>query len=249
MTSAWASTGRPLGIWANSGSTVKIAYIVKPQNRAARLVKSTGRRASIRMSTSGCAVRDSTHPHSTRSATPVPSTPSIRGEVHPHERLSVSATSRQISPADRSRAPGMSRDARARVGDGGTATRTSTMATSPITAPTTNSTRHEAWSTISPLITRPRPPPTPSMAEIRPIATPIRRGGISSRMIEKHSGYTAPPTPWIARNTIRDAMSHAKIESTDPRVKIASVTSSMRSLPCWSPRRPSRGVATDALSR
>lgn len=66
--------------------------------------------------------------------------------------------------------------------------RTRPMPRTPKTAPTANSHRHEAWSTITPLITRPRPPPIPSIDEIRPIATPIRSGGVSSRMIEKQSG-------------------------------------------------------------
>ena len=41
----------------------------------------------------------------------------------------------------------------------------------------------------------------------------------------------------------------AKIAATDPTVKRARVTISIRGLPNWSPSRPSSGVATDALSR
>ena len=118
-----------------------------------------------------------------------------------------------------------------------------------MTAPTTNSRRQEPWSTITPLITSPSPPPRPSIEEIRPIATPIRAGGTSSRMMEKLSGYTAPPTPWRARNTISDEMFQAKMERIDPSVNSPRVTRSMRSLPNWSPRRPSSGVATEALRR
>ncbi len=82
----------------------------------------------------------------------------------------------------------MSSFAGLRWGEGGMKLRTRVMPSTPKTAPTTNSQRHEAWSTITPLITRPSPPPTPSIDEIRPIATPMRSGGVSSRMIEKHSG-------------------------------------------------------------
>ena len=106
----------------------------------------------------------------------------------PQSCPSVSATSSRIRPPDRSSAPGMSSVAALRCGDGGTKRATSAIPRTPITAPTTNSRRHDAWSTITPLITRPRPPPTPSIAEISPIATPMRFAGTSSRMMEKLSG-------------------------------------------------------------
>lgn len=54
--------------------------------------------------------------------------------------------------------------------------------------PITNSQRQLAWSPTTPLITIPIPPPTPSIAEIRPIAIPLRSCETSSRMIEKLSG-------------------------------------------------------------
>ena len=53
----------------------------------------------------------------------------------------------------------------------------------------------------------------------------------------------------MARNTISELMSQAKIAPIEPITKTISVTRSMRSLPNWSPRRPRSGVATDALSR
>ena len=62
----------------------------------------------------------------------------------------------------------------------------------------------------------PTPPPTPRTADTRPIATLWRSGGNSSRMIAKLSGKTAPPTPWTARNTISEAMFHAKIAPIEP---------------------------------
>ena len=188
MTSAATSSGRPLGIWEKSGSTVKIAYIVKPQKRAARLVKSTGRRASIRMLTMGCAVRSSTKPQTTRTTRPTAMSPRSLGEPQPQDWLSVSATRMQARPPESSTAPGMSSTAGARVGEGGTTRRTSTIPSRPTAAPTTKSQRHEAWSTIRPDSTSPIPPPRPSIAEIRPIATPLRLGSTSSRMIEKQSG-------------------------------------------------------------
>lgn len=152
-------------------------------------------------------------------------------------------------PADSITAPGMSSDAWARWGDGGTMRDTSARPSSPNAVPTTNSQRHDAWSMMRPPIMSPSPPPAPSMAEMSPMATPMRSRGTSSRMMLKHSGYTAPPMPCTARNRISDQMFHAKIDATEPAVKIASVTSSIRSLPCWSPSRPSSGVATAALSR
>ena len=68
-------------------------------------------------------------------------------------------------------------------------------------------------------------------------------------MIEKLSGKTAPPVPWIIRNAISTQMFGASTAPRHPTKKIPRAITSRRSLPCWSPSLPSRGVATEALSR
>ena len=158
-------------------------------------------------------------------------------------------TSRQTRPPERVRAPQTSTLDGARTRDSGTKRHTSTSAAATTTALTTNSQRHERLSTTRPLATMPTPPPTPSTADTRPIATLWRSRGNSSRMIAKLRGKTAPPTPWMARKTIRAPMFQAKIAPTEPTRNTASAMTIRRTLPCWSPRRPISGVATEPVSR
>ena len=73
--------------------------------------------------------------------------------------------------------------------------------------------------------------------------------GNSSRMIAKLRGKTAPPTPWIARKTISEPMFQATIAPIDPTRNTARQMTIRRTLPCWSPSRPIRGVATEPVSR
>ena len=82
-----------------------------------------------------------------------------------------------------------------------------------------------------------------------PIAPATRSRGNSSRMIPKASGKTAPPTPCSTRAAIITAIELVSAATSDPAVSAISTITSMRSLPNMSPRRPSTGVATDALSR
>jgi hypothetical protein len=117
------------------------------------------------------------------------------------------------------------------------------------TAPTTKSQRQEALSTIRPERTMPKPPPTPNVAEISPIATPTFSRGNSSLMIPKLRGKTAPPAPDSARKAISAQMFHASAQPMQPSAKIESEITSRRSLPCWSPSFPSSGVATEATRR
>src|SRR5215207_3171798 len=109
--------------------------------------------------------------------------------------------------------------------------------------------RHETWSTITPESTIPRPPPTPNTAERSPIATFTRSAGNSSRMIAKLSGKSAPPAPERIRNAISDQMFQAAAAPMQPARKRPRLTSSIRSLPYWSPSRPRIGVATAAETR
>ena len=51
----------------------------------------------------------------------------------------------------------------------------------------------------TPPTTRPRPPPMPTIAEIKPMPVATRSRGNSSRMIPKQSGKMPPPSPWSTR--------------------------------------------------
>jgi hypothetical protein len=68
-------------------------------------------------------------------------------------------------------------------------------------------------------------------------------------MMPKDSGSTPPPMPWITRATIMMTIEPVKAASTDPAVRAISATTSIRSLPHMSPRRPMMGVKIDADSR
>ena len=102
---------------------------------------------------------------------------------------------------------------------------------------------------IGPASTIPRPPPIPRIAEISAIPCGTRRGGNSSRMIEKESGKTAPPAPWITRATIITPIEVASAASSVPNASTTRTTTIVRFLPYMSPSRPAIGVTTDALSR
>jgi hypothetical protein len=68
-------------------------------------------------------------------------------------------------------------------------------------------------------------------------------------MIPNESGNVAPPTPWIARPAISTSIDWDSAAISDPRPNVVRVTTSIRSLPSMSPRRPMIGVAIEAVSR
>ena len=57
---------------------------------------------------------------------------------------------------------------------------------------------------ITPLSTRPTPPPTPKTELTVPMPRPIISAGNSSRMIPNDSGKTAAPAPWRTRKKTSD---------------------------------------------
>ena len=89
----------------------------------------------------------------------------------------------------------------------------------------------------------------PTRAEIMAMPCAIRCFGNSSRMIEKASGNTAPPMPWITRDAVISSMVDDSAASRVPSARIQSVITSIFFLPNMSPSRPTIGVATQALSR
>ena len=116
-----------------------------------RLVNSTGRRASIRMSTIGWATRSSTTPQTTKSTTEPTNRPRIAGDPQPQLSPSVTPTSRHDQAAPTAAAaPATSSREGARTCDSGTKRHTSTSATATMIALTTNSQRQDRWSMITP---------------------------------------------------------------------------------------------------
>ena len=89
-------------------------------------VSRIGRCASIRRSTIGELERASTMPQQMKNAAASATTASSSGEPQPQSSPSVSTTISEISPPDRSSAPGTSTRDGERIGDSGTKRSTST---------------------------------------------------------------------------------------------------------------------------
>src|SRR5918992_5027755 len=102
---------------------------------------------------------------------------------------------------------------------------------------------------MTPERTMPKPPPTPNTDDRRPIPTCTRSGGASRGMIASEGGKPAPPVPATARKPISDQRSQAKAAPALPTRKSPRLTTSMRSLPNWSPSLPRIGVVTAAVTR
>ena len=232
-----------------AGTSTKQLKSAKPEIIVVTFVSRTGRWASMRMSTIGAATRDSTTPQSRKNAAERAARPSTRAEVQPQCSPSVNATMRARSAPESSSAPGTSTREGVRMGDSGTKRCTSSSERATGIEPSTKSSRHERWSTITPESTIPKPPPTPNTAESRPIPVPTRSGGNSSRMIANESGNSAPPAPESARKAISDGRFHANAAPTQPARKRPRLTSSSRSFPYWSPSLPRTGVVTAAETR
>ncbi len=95
----------------------------------------------------------------------------------------------------------------------------------------------------------PAPTPSPRMADNTPMAPATRSAGNSSRMMPKASGNTAPAAPWTTRPTIMTVSEVASALTRVPTLSATNTTTSIFSLPTWSPMRPRMGVAMAALRR
>jgi len=73
--------------------------------------------------------------------------------------------------------------------------------------------------------------------------------GNSSRTIPNDSGKIPPAAPWMNRAITITMNELETAASSVPAARITSVTSSRRSLPYMSPRRPRIAVPTEAESR
>jgi hypothetical protein len=117
------------------------------------------------------------------------------------------------------------------TGDSGTNSASITVEASTGTAPIRNSQCQLRCSMMTPLITRPTPPPTPNTELTVPMPRPIFSGGNSSRMIPKESGKTAAPAPWMTRKTTSDVRLQAAAAPSEASPKIPSEITSIRFLP------------------
>ncbi len=171
------------------------------------------------------------------------------GAPQPQARARETASSGGSSPPASSSAPTQSTSTRSRGGDGGTNSRTQTIATSGIAIPSQKIPCQETWSTIAPLATRPAAPPTPKLPDSSPSVGASRSCGSVSRAIANESGKIAPPSPCSTRATISTGSDGASAPSRPPQANIANTATSIRSLPKRSPRRPRTGVETAVESR
>src|SRR5215469_8128673 len=104
-------------------------------------------------------------------------------------------------------------------------------------------------SSMSPPTTRPRPPPTPRIADISPMLPAIRSAGNSSRAIANASGKMPPATPWMTRATISVGSDSDRAASSVPAESTTRVHTNSRCLPYMSPSLPMIAVPIDADSR
>ena len=237
------------GSSTSAGITAIEAYIPAPSRNAARLAVQTPRSAIIRMSTSGAGEASSRRTHATRNAPPPANSPTVLGESHPHWPDSVTATSSVESPTAISAADTVLTLAGVRTGEAGTHRATSRPLTTSRPSGSQNSHRQPRPATIGPATTRPSPAPIPNSEDTSPTAPATRSRGSSSRTMPNASGNTAPPTPWSARPASMTASDGASAQTKVPTPSVAITTSSMRCLPCMSPRRPNTGVKTAVASR
>ena len=156
--------------------------IAKPEMSAVMFVSSTGRSESTRMSISGSSTWSSSTTQSTAQTAESANSPSIAGDVQPQLAPSDSASRNVTRTTDIRAAPGTSMREVERTGDSGTNRCTSTIAIATPTAPTTNSQRQLALSTIKPGEDEPEPAadaehgreePDP---DLHPLAAGTRRG-------------------------------------------------------------------------
>ena len=201
------------------------------------------------MSTSGSGTRRSNATKAGSSSAAAANSPRTRGDVQPQPLPCETPSSAVVSSSDSSAPPTQSIFARTRTGDSGTNRHVDQVAAAVTTSENQKIQATERWSMNTPASTRPRPPPMPKVAEMRPIEEATRSRGNSSRMIPKDSGKIAPPAPCTTRPRIRTPIDGATAQTSEPSPNTASEPSSSFSLPNMSPSRPSSGVQTQDVSR
>ena len=224
-------------------------YIPAPSRNATRFVVHTPRIRIIDMSINGSRLWTSTHTHAAQTSTPAPNSAIVFVPVQPQTVVCAIAIRRQEMPALISAAASQFTWPGVRTGDSGTNRHVQNAASSVTTSGAQNSQCQLRCSTMTAPSTRPRPPPTPRIAEITPMLPATLSAGNSSRVIENARGKMPPATPWITRAAIRTASEFASAASSVPAASTSSVYSSSRSLPYMSPSRPMIAVPTEADRR
>ena len=113
-------------------ATSRLENIAKPASSEAMLVSSTGRRAEVRRSTSGCPVRSSHGAHMAKTRTETRKDNSVHCEVQPQTPPLEMPSSSAVNAMDIKIAPSQSKRAGVRTPDSGTTVRTSTSITTDI---------------------------------------------------------------------------------------------------------------------
>ena len=116
------------GVCRNCGRKANSEYIPTPNSRATRLVVQTAGMRIIRMSMSGASLRTSTVTQPAHSTTDPTNSPTMVTDVQPHTLPWLTASSRQTSQPDSSRAARTSIRPGVRTGDSGTNTAVATAA-------------------------------------------------------------------------------------------------------------------------
>jgi hypothetical protein len=140
----------------------------------------------------------------------------VAGAVQPRSGPTVKASSNAVNASASTPAPARSSRRTDRTVPSGTWRATSHSAPTAVAAPSANSQRQEAWSTIRPPATSPIPAPAPSTPEVTPTPSATRSAGNASRRIPNPSGSTARLMPWTARNPTSAPRFHASIAPSVP---------------------------------
>ena len=171
------------GSSTNCGTRMNAANMPKPSSSVARFVVHTPRSRIMRMSTRGTAARSSTRTQTTTSTAVAANRPSVGPEAQPQRDPSLTPSRRQMSQPESRAAPAQLIRPGVRKCDSGTKRSVATPALSTTTRGIQNSQWYERCAMIGPERTIPRPPPMPSMPEIRAMPLATRSRGNSSRMM------------------------------------------------------------------
>ena len=98
------------------------------------------------------------------------------------------------------------------------------------------------WDTMGPARTMPVPPPTPRMADSKPMAVLTRCGANASLMMANARGNTAPALPRITRPGTSTDSDRPTAAITQPAASTARAAMRILRLPHRSPILPATGV-------
>ena len=221
----------------------------KPEIIVAMFVSSTGRCASILMSTIGELERSSTSTQRSEARGRATPSPSTRGEVQPQLSPSVSATISESKPPESSSAPGMSTREGERIGRLGDEAvhererdrdrdRRRARRAAPREVVDDHAREDDPEAAADTEHGREQADPDLDLLGRELVA--------DDREAEREERAAGAET---TRNAISDQMLHATAAPRQPARKSPRLTSSIRSFPNWSPSLPRIGVVTAAETR